>query len=110
MTLTSNACRHSSILSCSNRVPFALDTLPECLDKENNNDQAHAQKVELPIIVNGRIPHVMQPNEFNRFYLETKAAKSGHMIDFHGKEHLPEQSDPAIVAGMSESQIGALNE
>jgi hypothetical protein len=39
----------------SNRVPFALDTLPECFDKEPNNDQAHAQKVELPVIVNGRI-------------------------------------------------------
>jgi hypothetical protein len=39
----------------SNRVPFALDTLPECLDKEPNNDPAHAQKVKLPIIVNGRM-------------------------------------------------------
>ena len=48
-----------------------------------------------------------QPNEHNRFYLETKAAKSGHMIDFHGKEHLPEQYDRPIVEGMSEDQIGA---
>jgi hypothetical protein len=39
----------------SNRVPFALDTLPECLDQESNDDPAHAQKVKLPIIVNGRI-------------------------------------------------------
>jgi len=39
----------------SNRVPFALDTLPEALDKEPNNTQAHAQKVTLPVIVNGRI-------------------------------------------------------
>lgn len=39
----------------SNRVPFAVDTLPECLEKEPNNDPPHAQKVELPIIVNGRI-------------------------------------------------------
>jgi hypothetical protein len=39
----------------SNRVPFALDALPECLDKEPNNDAAHAQKVKLPIIVNGHM-------------------------------------------------------
>jgi hypothetical protein len=39
----------------SNRVPFALDTLPECFEQEPNNDPAHAQKVKLPVIVNGRI-------------------------------------------------------
>ncbi len=39
----------------SNPLPFALDTLPECFDQESNNDPSHAQKVKLPIIVNGRI-------------------------------------------------------
>ncbi len=39
----------------SNRVPFAVDTLPERLEKEPNNKQAGAQKVTLPVIVNGRI-------------------------------------------------------
>ncbi len=39
----------------SNRVPFALDTLPECLDQESNNDPSQAQEVKLPVIVNGRI-------------------------------------------------------
>ncbi len=38
----------------SNRVPFALDTLPECLEKEPN-DAKKARKVKLPVIVNGRI-------------------------------------------------------
>ena len=42
-----------SNLKCS--VPFAVDTLPECLEKEPNNEQASAQPVTLPIIVNGRI-------------------------------------------------------
>jgi hypothetical protein len=37
----------------SNCVPFALDTLPESMEKEPNNDPASAQKVDLPIIVNG---------------------------------------------------------
>ena len=39
----------------SNSVPFAVDTLPECLEKEGNNNHADAQKVTLPVIVNGRI-------------------------------------------------------
>ena len=52
------------------------------------------------IQVNGRIPHVMAPNDHNRFYLETKALKSGHLMDFQGKEHLPEQADHPIVEGM----------
>jgi hypothetical protein len=39
----------------SNRVPFMLDTLPEESDKEPNDSTAAAQKVALPVIVNGRI-------------------------------------------------------
>jgi hypothetical protein len=39
----------------SNRVPFAVDTLPECLEKEDNNNHTDAQKITLPVIVNGRI-------------------------------------------------------
>ena len=39
----------------SNHVPFAVDTLPECLEKEGNNNHADAQKVTIPVIVNGRI-------------------------------------------------------
>ncbi|MFA7007004.1 MAG: PPC domain-containing protein, partial [Verrucomicrobiia bacterium] len=39
----------------ANPVPFAVDTLPECLEKEPNDDKAHAQHVAAPVIVNGRI-------------------------------------------------------
>jgi len=74
-----------------------------------NNPKKIDQLTQYGINVSGRIPHIMPPNEHNRFYLETKAAKSGHMIDFHGKEHLPEQSDPPFIEGMSEAQVGALN-
>jgi GTP cyclohydrolase II len=75
-----------------------------------NNPKKIAQLTQYGIQVAERIPHIMQPNDHNRFYLETKANKSGHMIDFHGREHLPEQSDFPIVAGMTREQIGALNE
>jgi GTP cyclohydrolase II len=57
------------------------------------------------ILVNGRIPHVMQANEYNRFYLETKALKSGHLIDLQGKERIPEQADPPVIEGMDEEQL-----
>lgn len=50
--------------------------------------------------VAGRVPHVMPTNPHNRFYLETKATRSGHYIDFDGKPHLPEQNEPALVEGM----------
>ena len=75
-----------------------------------NNPRKIDQLQQYGIQVSDRIPHIMEPNAHNRFYLETKASKSGHMIDFHGKQHLPEQSDRPIVAGMSTAQIGALNE
>jgi hypothetical protein len=39
----------------SNSVPFAVDTLPECIEREPDNSLQEAQQVELPIIVNGRI-------------------------------------------------------
>ncbi|MFA6560612.1 MAG: hypothetical protein WCV00_01730 [Verrucomicrobiia bacterium] len=39
----------------SNPVPFALDTLPEAFDKEPNNTPARAQKITLPVTINGRI-------------------------------------------------------
>jgi len=75
-----------------------------------NNPKKINQLKQYGIQVTDRIPHIMQPNDHNRFYLQTKAAKSGHLIDFHGKQHLPEQSDRPIVAGMSNEQISALFE
>src|SRR5512139_2270908 len=75
-----------------------------------NNPKKINQLTQYGIQVDGRIPHIMPPNEHNRFYLETKAAKSGHMIDFQGHEHLPEQSDRPVVEGMSQDQIQALYE
>lgn len=39
----------------SNPVPFAVDSLPECLEQEPNNSQETAHRISLPVIVNGRI-------------------------------------------------------
>jgi len=54
----------------SNHRPFALDTLPECRDKEPNNAIAKAQKVELPVIVNGRVD---RPDDWDVFEVQGKA-------------------------------------
>jgi GTP cyclohydrolase II len=81
----------------------------ESVQLMTNNPKKIAQLTQYGIKVNGRIPHIMEPNEYNRFYLETKAAKSGHMIDFYGKQHLPEQSDEPIIEGMTEAQVEELN-
>lgn len=57
----------------SNHVPFVLDTLPECLDAEPNDEPSKAQKVKLPIIVNGRADH---PGDWDVFEVEGKAGET----------------------------------
>ena len=57
----------------SNYVPFALDTLPECLEQEPNDEPSKAQKVTLPIIVNGRID---RPGDWDVFAVEGKAGET----------------------------------
>jgi GTP cyclohydrolase II len=66
-----------------------------------NNPAKIRQLTQYGLRVNGRIPHVIPSNPYNRFYLETKASRSGHFIDLAGKSRLPEQSDPVVVEGMT---------
>jgi GTP cyclohydrolase II len=75
-----------------------------------NNPRKIDDLVSHGIKVTGRIPLVIPANPYNRFYLETKAEKSGHLIDIMGKEHLQEQIDLPIVGGMSEGQVEALSD
>jgi len=75
-----------------------------------NNPKKIEQLTQHGIKVSERIPHMMPPNDHNRFYLETKAAKSGHFIDYSGKEHLKEQDDRPLLEGMTTEQIKALYE
>jgi hypothetical protein len=55
-----------------NARPFALDTLPEALAKENINAREKAQKLALPVIVNGRVEH---KDECEFFQLKGKAGE-----------------------------------
>jgi len=65
-----------------------------------NNPNKMRQLTEYGVEVAGRVPHILPPNQHNRFYLETKANRSGHWIDFAGKPHLAEQAEPVVVEGM----------
>ncbi|MCX7824370.1 MAG: hypothetical protein N2689_02310 [Verrucomicrobiae bacterium] len=56
----------------SNFVPFAVDTLPECFAEESGRGKAHAQRVTLPIIVNGRIE---KPDDVDVFCFEGRAGQ-----------------------------------
>ena len=54
--------RHKDLVS--NRVPFAVDILPECPEQEPNNTPKRAQPVDLPVIVNGRMDRL---NDWDMF-------------------------------------------
>jgi GTP cyclohydrolase II len=51
-----------------------------------NNPRKIQQLTEYGIQITDRIPHVMEPNHHNLFYLQTKASKSGHLIDFSSRK------------------------
>jgi GTP cyclohydrolase II len=65
-----------------------------------NNPNKIRQLEQHGVRISGRVPHVMPPNPHNQFYLRTKATRSGHYIDFDGKEHLAEQDEPVLIEGM----------
>lgn len=46
-----------------------------------NNPDKIAQLEQHGIRIAARVPHVVRPNEHNRFYLATKAARCGHRLD-----------------------------
>jgi hypothetical protein len=56
----------------SNTVPFAVDTLPECLEKEPNDSPPTAQPVTLPTIVNGRMN---RSGDWDVFRIEGRAGE-----------------------------------
>ena len=60
-----------------------------------NNPDKIRQLEKHGVLVTGRIPHVMPATEQNRFYLETKAARSGHDMDF---ADAPRMQPPEAVA------------
>jgi hypothetical protein len=56
----------------ANRVPFAIDTLPETLEREPNTLAKDAQRVTVPVVVNGRI---QEPGDVDVFSFQGKAGQ-----------------------------------
>lgn len=56
----------------SNLAPFAVDALPECMEKEPDSQHRTAQAVSLPVIVNGTIDH---PDDRDFFKFEGRAGQ-----------------------------------
>jgi GTP cyclohydrolase II len=67
------------------------------VDLLTNNPRKISELQKLGVQVAARIPHVIPASEWNRFYLETKASRSGHLIEFEGKPYLSEQDDPVVI-------------
>jgi hypothetical protein len=59
-------------LPMMNRLPLAIDDLPECLEQEPNDRPETAQRLTLPVIVNGRIDH---PGDRDVFRMEGRAGQ-----------------------------------
>lgn len=72
-----------------------------------NNPRKLNDLTQYGVAITGRLPHVVPPNPHNEFYLRTKAEKSGHLLDFSGKERLQDQLDRPVVVGMDAAQAEA---
>jgi GTP cyclohydrolase II len=73
-----------------------------------NNPRKVAGLEAFGVKVAGRIPLVIPPNDSNRFYLETKAAKSGHLIDFDAGDRPSEQADRPIYGDATPEVVTTL--
>jgi hypothetical protein len=89
----------------SNYVPFALDTLPECLDQEPNDEPAKAQKVTLPVIVNGRAD---RPGDWDVFEVEAKAGQT-IVVEVYARR-LGSPLDSFVKVTSADGKILALND
>jgi len=89
----------------SNHIPFALDTLPECLDTEPNNAPATAQKVTLPVIVNGRAD---QAGDWDVFEVNGKAGQT--IVAEVQARRLDSPFDSFVKVTTADRKIIALND
>ncbi|MBN2473862.1 MAG: hypothetical protein JXB62_04605 [Pirellulales bacterium] len=89
----------------SNYVPFALDTLPECLDTESNDEPSQAQKVVLPIIINGRAD---RPGDWDVFEVEGKAGET-IVAEVHARR-LGSPLDSFVKVTGADGKVIALND
>ncbi len=62
-------------------VPMILDALGvKSIRLMTNNPEKLSALRRLGVKITGRVDHHVDPNEFNRFYLETKKVMMGHLL------------------------------
>ena len=86
-------------------MPFALDTLPECLKSGPIDDPSKAQKVDLPIIVNGRVE---RPGKWDIYEAEGKAGET-IVVEVHARR-LGSPLDSCVKVTSADGRIIALND
>lgn len=89
----------------SNAVPFALDTLPETFDKEPNDAPTAAQKVTLPVIVNGRID---KKGDWDVFEFQGKAGQD--IVAEVYARRLDSPMDPVLKITSADGKLLAFND
>jgi ribosomal protein L40E len=89
----------------SNHVLFALDTLPECLEQEPNDEPSKAQKVTLPIIINGRAD---RPGDWDVFEVQGKAGET--IVAEVSARRLGSPFDSFVKVTSADGKVIALND
>ena len=79
------------------------------IDLMTNNPRKIDDIARHGIHVNSRIPHIMQPNKYNRYYLETKATKSGHMLEFPDGKRLEKAHNQSFFGGTAKRLFRVLS-
>jgi GTP cyclohydrolase II len=69
-----------------------------------NNPDKIAQLRAYGVEVASRIPHAVPANDHNRFYLQTKADRSGHHIDLSANPPLPDSREGALLEDVPKDQ------
>jgi len=89
----------------SNAVPFVLGNLPEVLDQDANDDPSKAQKVTLPVVVNGRADRA---GEWDVFETEGKAGQT-LVAEVHARR-LGSPFDSFVKITGADGKVIALND
>ncbi len=61
----------------------------------NNTDKIKDLQIH-GVKITGRLPVIVPPNQYDRFYLETKRKKAGHLLDRNYPEDFIEQADDLV--------------
>jgi len=106
----------------SNRVPFYVDTLPEGLEAEPNDDPESAPRLAFPLVVNGRIDRPGDRDVFrfegragDGFVAEVRARRLGspldsvlRLVDENGRELARNDDHDDPGAGLTTHQADSL--